>query len=371
MHAKQTGSSSPLPLASPPSNLEGLAAALAEQQWSGAAIKHHLPEILARADELAGGDRIDWLLGLREGWQRYGWAMNGREREQLFDLAQCWSDWPLLLAAAEGLEALRPLHPAERLGCCGALWHLGQTEEASILCRRLDWNEPGFAPAGALREALAAWQERLLDHPFAPVLEQTSGPLRLEPLGHHHLPDFAWQYFDPDIAELCCLPTFEGDDHWHRWIAENEALGDQLAFAVLHEDWGFIGSVNLIQHGGVGFVFYWLGADFRGYGLATQATELLLDMARQTTGLHACYAKVFEHNHASQRMLEKPGFERLEVRAQAPHDNEVFYGSARNLEGQPTANELNNFLTVMGSKVVLQLPVVFIDRYNHESRIVS
>lgn len=252
----------------------------------------------------------------------------------MFCLALRWNDWPLLLAVAEGIEALRPLHPTEGIGCCQALWHMGQTESALNRCRRLNFAQPGFDPAQAMLGALNVWNDTLQHHPFSPLLGQPSGPLRLEPLGHHHLTDFAWQYFDPSIAERCNLPTFESGEHWHRWLQENESYGDECVFAVLHQSWGFLGSVSLVLHEGVGFVSYWIGVDFQGHGMGTQAVSLLLEMAHSASGMHTCYAQVLECNWASRRILEKLGFEQLCCRLAPPNEDGLIYrlGSFRSYQ---------------------------------------
>ena len=39
----------------------------------------------------------------------------------------------------------------------------------------------------------------------------------------------------------------------------------------------------------------------------------------------ACYAKVFEHNGESRRLLERLGFEDMEIRARPPDEAEKFY----------------------------------------------
>ena len=315
-------------------SLEAIASQLEERQWSHDAFRQYLPEILACSDDLIGTHRLYWLLGLREEWRRCGWAMSGRERELMFCLALRWNDWPLLLAVAEGIEALRPLHPTEGIGCCQALWHMGQTESALNRCRRLNFAQPGFDPAQAMLGALNVWNDTLQHHPFSPLLGQPSGPLRLEPLGHHHLTDFAWQYFDPSIAERCNLPTFESGEHWHRWLQENESYGDECVFAVLHQSWGFLGSVSLVLHEGVGFVSYWIGVDFQGHGMGTQAVSLLLEMAHSASGMHTCYAQVLECNWASRRILEKLGFEQLCCRLAPPNEDGLIYrlGSFRSYQ---------------------------------------
>lgn len=59
-------------------------------------------------------------------------------------------------------------------------------------------------------------------------------------------------------------------------------------------------------------VGYWVDAEHLGRGLATAATELVCGEAR-TRGLHRVEAGTMLHNLASQRVLERCGFEQYGV----------------------------------------------------------
>lgn len=73
--------------------------------------------------------------------------------------------------------------------------------------------------------------------------------------------------------------------------------------------------------GGIGFTLqpdvarrsaeigYWLGEDFWGRGIATEALIAVTDHAFATYDLCRVYAHVFEWNRASARVLEKAGYE--------------------------------------------------------------
>jgi RimJ/RimL family protein N-acetyltransferase len=72
--------------------------------------------------------------------------------------------------------------------------------------------------------------------------------------------------------------------------------------------------------GGIGFtlqldvayrsaeVGYWLGQEYWGRGIATQALIAITDHAFSAHDLCRLYAHVFEWNHASARVLEKAGY---------------------------------------------------------------
>ena len=129
---------------------------------------------------------------------------------------------------------------------------------AGVACSRIH----AIPATAGMHAQLQAWRG-FVDARAPPIEDET---LRLEPLGHHHCADFAWQYWDPDIARLCCLPVFADDAAWHRWLDECWGYGDQRLYAVLHRDWGFVGSVSLTLHEDLGFFYYWIGSRFPGAG---------------------------------------------------------------------------------------------------------
>ncbi len=53
---------------------------------------------------------------------------------------------------------------------------------------------------------------------------------------------------------------------------------------------------------------YWLGEDYWGRGIATEAVSVLTDWAFANLGLLRIYALVFEANPASVKVLEKAGY---------------------------------------------------------------
>jgi len=55
---------------------------------------------------------------------------------------------------------------------------------------------------------------------------------------------------------------------------------------------------------------YWICATERGQGYATETVELLAEWAFEDRQLHRLQARVFAGNEASERVLEKAGFER-------------------------------------------------------------
>jgi [ribosomal protein S5]-alanine N-acetyltransferase len=112
--------------------------------------------------------------------------------------------------------------------------------------------------------------------------------------------------FEPDRTEEFFTPAFQrrridtaGEDHW-RWGIVN---GDRLAGMVVLADV----LRGALQVGNVG---YWVDRKHNGSGLASAAVADVIEFAFGVAGLHRLEAGTLVDNHASQRVLEKNGFER-------------------------------------------------------------
>ncbi|MEY4109918.1 MAG: hypothetical protein RLZZ46_272 [Bacteroidota bacterium] len=53
---------------------------------------------------------------------------------------------------------------------------------------------------------------------------------------------------------------------------------------------------------------YWLGKDYRGFGIGTEAIRLMVQYTFTNLSVNRIFATPFPHNIASQRALEKNGF---------------------------------------------------------------
>jgi ribosomal-protein-alanine N-acetyltransferase len=112
--------------------------------------------------------------------------------------------------------------------------------------------------------------------------------------------------FEPDRpAEFFTVPVQRrrieatGDDLW-RWAILD---GDRIA--------GMIGLADVLRGAlQLGNVGYWVDRAYNGRGLASAAVGEVVEFAFGTAGLHRLEAGTLVDNHASQRVLEKNGFER-------------------------------------------------------------
>jgi len=97
------------------------------------------------------------------------------------------------------------------------------------------------------------------------------------------------------------------------WVQLASSEGLNLVFAIDIDGFA-VGAVGLRPGEDVNRlsaeIGYWLGEEFWGRGIATEALAAVTEYAFQTLGMARVYAEVFEWNAASMRVLEKCGFER-------------------------------------------------------------
>lgn len=143
--------------------------------------------------------------------------------------------------------------------------------------------------------------------------------------------DFSLRPFHPDDAESIAyhanefdIARFTSDAFPHPYelsdavtfIRGTLPLQPQRIFAIVVDEKA-VGGIGIHPQEGVARlnaeIGYWLGKAYWGQGIMTRAIPLVVDYAFQHFQLNRIYAKVFGNNGASQRVLEKCGFE-LEAR---------------------------------------------------------
>jgi RimJ/RimL family protein N-acetyltransferase len=116
------------------------------------------------------------------------------------------------------------------------------------------------------------------------------------------LPVFYEHQRDREAAAMAAFPPRERDvfmAHWAKTLANDSAL----TWTVV-SDGAVAGNIGCWEYDGGRFVGYWIGREFWGRGLATQALAELLTVV-DARPLHA---HVVKSNVASIRVLEKCGF---------------------------------------------------------------
>ncbi|MDQ1812079.1 GNAT family N-acetyltransferase [Massilia sp. CCM 9210] len=348
----------PMPSDTGPAPLPRIWDELAACDWRPSALARRLPGLVRQAGTLAPRDRMDWLSRLHDVWNRYGWALGLSARAALLELAAAWSAWPLAVAVGESLHREHRLDGAGTKYLIDACTSLGDTDFAIHIAVSMQLAYPAQRVYAQIHRDLIAWRD-WRDAPAqlaGAALEDKN--LILEPLGHHHVASFAWQYDDPAIAELCCLPRFEDDASWHRWLESIYACGDQRIFAVMHREWGCIGCVSLILHCRIGFFFYWIGPDFQGAGFGPRAASLMLEGARQFFDMRCCYAKVYDFNSPSLKALARIGFDDLGICGAPPDNDQVFYRLGEPQSRERTVHDLHDLMDYMGSDIRIAMPLM-------------
>ncbi|MBX3668291.1 MAG: GNAT family N-acetyltransferase [Rhodocyclaceae bacterium] len=325
---------------------------MAAAGWSAKGLCANLAAIAERADDLTPDMRQIWMDGLRQVWRRHHWAMAAAHRYRLMELAAAWSDWPLVAWVAQTLGDARQgsmdVHGALLL--FEARFRQGELARAGDVLLHWQLAHPRDGRLAAARARLEAQQAFCRRWPAFAGADYGDAELRLEPLSHHHATDFAWQYADPSIAELCRLPVFEDSAQWHGWLDGLYGEGDELPLSIWHRELGFLGCCHLVLTQGVGYLYYWLGAAYRGQGLAQRAAGVLLAAARDEFGMHTCYAKAYLHNESSRRLLARLGFQEAGIEALADPDVESFHRLGEPLQRQRIVDELYGLLGRMGSQ---------------------
>ncbi len=116
------------------------------------------------------------------------------------------------------------------------------------------------------------------------------------------LPIFFEQQLDPVANDIAGFPARDRDAFMAHWaknlpkegnIHQTIVYGDQVA-----------GNIVSWEHDGERDIGYWLGREFWGKGIATQALAAFLEIVTS----RPLYAHVVKHNLPSMRVLEKCGF---------------------------------------------------------------
>jgi RimJ/RimL family protein N-acetyltransferase len=141
--------------------------------------------------------------------------------------------------------------------------------------------------------------------------------VRLRSVEDRDLDVFFDHQADPQAAEMAAFPSRNKDqvaEHWAKLRAD-----DAKVVRTIVADGMVAGNIGSWQDNGQQLLGYWVGREFWGRGVATQALALFVD----EVSIRPLYAHVAVHNVGSIRVLDKCGFwrDRLqEAKAPAPDD---------------------------------------------------
>lgn len=128
------------------------------------------------------------------------------------------------------------------------------------------------------------------------------GGVRLRDVVEDEFPTFYDHQLNPEAIRMAAFPPREWAAFMAHWA---KILGDETVTAqTILLDGEVAGNVVSFDQFGERHVGYWLGREFWGRGVATEALSQYLRHERT----RPLYARVARHNTASIRVLEKCGF---------------------------------------------------------------
>ena len=116
---------------------------------------------------------------------------------------------------------------------------------------------------------------------------------------------------DPRIRETLFAHepvTFNQEQQWIESVGDDGGI--KLLICLEERPVGMVGLESPTEVWGLTEIGYWIHPDEWGNGYATDAVRCLCEYAFNELRLNKVYAKVFQTNNASCRVLEKVGFER-------------------------------------------------------------
>lgn len=148
--------------------------------------------------------------------------------------------------------------------------------------------------------------------------ELTDGSLVLRPWRLEDVPRVARICSDPEISRWTRVPSPYTEEHARTWIEQTVRDWDsgqgEAAFAVTDASGEVVGAIGLRllqeEYGVRGSIGYWVAAEARGRGVATDALKLASRWGLRQLGLQRLELVTDPANEASQRVAEKAGFRR-------------------------------------------------------------
>ncbi|HEX9333008.1 MAG TPA: GNAT family N-acetyltransferase [Anaerolineales bacterium] len=113
---------------------------------------------------------------------------------------------------------------------------------------------------------------------------------------------FFEQQLDSEAIQMAAFPSRNREAfmaHWNKVIIDDSVMIKTILF-----NGDVVGNIVCFEQLGEREVGYWLGKEYWGKGIATQALAEFLE----TIKIRPLYAHVAKHNIGSRRVLEKCGF---------------------------------------------------------------
>jgi len=140
--------------------------------------------------------------------------------------------------------------------------------------------------------------------------------ITLRPIDEADIEVFYEHQADPAAAAMAAFPTRDRAAHFDHWTRNVVGNPDGIIRTVL-VDGAVAGNVVSWMDAELGRLMgYWIGREFWGRGVATEAVHLYLAELVE----RPIYAFVALHNIGSQRVLEKNGFTRVSAKSEIGDD---------------------------------------------------
>ncbi len=117
------------------------------------------------------------------------------------------------------------------------------------------------------------------------------------------LPIFFEQQLDSEATQMAAFPSREREAFMAHWKNKVMANPDNIAKAIVF-DGQVAGNIGSWDQSGKREVGYWIGKEYWGKGIATNALAEFLEIVL----IRPLWAHVAKHNIGSQRVLQKCGF---------------------------------------------------------------
>jgi RimJ/RimL family protein N-acetyltransferase len=124
----------------------------------------------------------------------------------------------------------------------------------------------------------------------------------LRPITSSDLPIIFEQMSDPESSAMAAVPSRDKeafDAHWKKIMSNEDTI-----IRTIETDGEVAGHLVSFLLEGERQVGYWLGKEFWGRGIATEALRQFLGVVKT----RPLIGRVAKHNHGSKRVLEKCGF---------------------------------------------------------------
>jgi RimJ/RimL family protein N-acetyltransferase len=146
-------------------------------------------------------------------------------------------------------------------------------------------------------------------------LELRCGDYLIRDLAREDAPSLARHADNPAIAATLrdLFPSPYGEDDARAFIHRVNSENPPAAFAIASESEafgviGYIGGQDVYRFSAE--VGYWLGEEYWGRGIMTEAVKVFSDYLFETFDFNRLFAGIFSSNPAAARVLEKAGYTR-------------------------------------------------------------